>query len=229
MIASGRSSARAAATISVVTSTPVAPVQAMTTSATASSAARSSSGAGRPPYSPASRAARSAVRLTMVIWAAPSRDTVAVASPAMEPAPTTSTRLPAEVADRGADRSSAALTSEGAAQVDVGLGAGALADPEGLLEQHVEGGADGAELLAEAERLAGLAEDLALADGHGVQAGGDLEEVGDGAVVVVHVEVRQDRLGRRRRPARRAAATRPRRCRGSGRRPRRSRAGCRWR
>ena len=74
--------------------------------------------------------------------------------------------------------------------VDVGLGVGALADPQRLLEEHVEGGSDGAELLAEPQGLAGLAEDLALADGHRVQPGRDLEQVRDRAVVVVDVEVR---------------------------------------
>ena len=74
--------------------------------------------------------------------------------------------------------------------VDAGLGVGPLADPEGLLEQGVEGRADRPELLAEAERVAGLAEDLGLADGHRVEPGGDLEEMRHSAVVVVDVEVR---------------------------------------
>ena len=71
----------------------------------------------------------------------------------------------------------------------------ALADAQRLLEEDVEGRADGAVLLAEPQRLAGLAEDLALADDHRVEAGGDVEEVGDGALVVVDVEVRHERLG----------------------------------
>ena len=79
--------------------------------------------------------------------------------------------------------------------VDVGLGVGPLADAQRLLEEGVEGRADGAVLLADAQRLAGLAEDLALADDHRVESGGDLEEVRDGALVVVDVEVRQQRLG----------------------------------
>jgi hypothetical protein len=56
-------------------------------------------------------------------------------------------------------------------------------------------GTDGADLLAGAERVARLAQDLALADGHRVEPGDHLEEVGDGAVVVVDVEVRDHRLG----------------------------------
>ena len=79
--------------------------------------------------------------------------------------------------------------------VDVGLGVRPLADAQRLLEEGVERRADGAVLLADAQRLAGLAEDLALAHHHRVEAGGHLEEVGDGALVVVDVEVRQQRLG----------------------------------
>ena len=113
--------------------------------------------------------------------------------------------------------------------VDVGLGARALADPQRLLEQHVEGRADGAELLAEPERVAGLAEDLALADGHRVEPGRDLEQVRDRAVVVVDVEVREHRRRWTCRTARSAAGRAPRPSRGTGRRRRRSRPGCRSR
>ena len=60
-------------------------------------------------------------------------------------------------------------------------------------KSDVERRTDGAELLAQPQRLAGLAEDLALADDHRVEPGGDVEEVGDRAVVVVDVEVRQHR------------------------------------
>ncbi len=50
-----------------------------------------------------------------------------------------------------------------------------------------------------------LAEDLALADDHRVQPAGHREQVLDGAVLVVHVEVRGELLERRRRCAGRAA------------------------
>ena len=77
------------------------------------------------------------------------------------------------------------------------------------------------------ERLAGLAEDLALADDHRVQPGGDVEQVRDRAVVVVHVEVRHDVLGASPAQLARASGRPPRRCRGSGPRRRRPRPGCR--
>ena len=181
----------AAATASRLIRTPEAPAQAMTTSASAISASRALSGAQRAAYSPASRSARSGVRLTTTTSPAPRRTTVAMARPAIAPAPTTTTRRPRHVVGGAVERGG----DEGrGGPVDVGLGVGALADAQRLLEEGVEGRADGAELLAEAERVAGLAEDLGLADGHRVEAGRDLEEVGDGAVVVVDVEVRQHRL-----------------------------------
>ena len=65
----------------------------------------------------------------------------------------------------------------------------ALADAERLLEEGVERRADGGLGLRAVQRLADLAEDLALAEDHRVQAGGDREQVRDGGVVVVHVHV----------------------------------------
>ena len=79
--------------------------------------------------------------------------------------------------------------------VDGRLGVHALADAQGLLEQHVERRADRPGLLAAGQRLAGLAEDLALADRHRVEPGRHLEQVRDRPVVVVDVEVRQQVLG----------------------------------
>ena len=65
-----------------------------------------------------------------------------------------------------------------------------LADPQRLLEQRVEGRADVRRDVWRARRArAHLAEDLGLADGHRVQPAGDREDVRDGAVLVVDVEV----------------------------------------
>ena len=77
-----------------------------------------------------------------------------------------------------------------AGAVDAGLGAGPLADPQGLLGERAELPAGGPGVLRGAQRVPDLAEDLALADDHRVQPAGHREQVRDGAVLVVHVEVR---------------------------------------
>ena len=77
-----------------------------------------------------------------------------------------------------------------AGAVDAGLGVGPLADPQGLLDQVVEQPAGAAGVLRGAQPDPDLAEDLALADDHRVQAAGHREQVRHGAVLVVHVEVR---------------------------------------
>ena len=98
--------------------------------------------------------------------------------------------------------------------VDVGLGVGPLADPQGLLEERVERLAHLAVELGRGEGVAHLAEHLGLTDGHRVEAAGDGEGVRDSPLVVAHVEVVGEHLGavaRRRRVAggaRRAAAPR---------------------
>ena len=67
--------------------------------------------------------------------AAPARRTEAAASAAIEPAPTMQTRAPSS----GPIAAAASLERDGddrlAGPVDVGLGVGALADPQALLEQ----------------------------------------------------------------------------------------------
>ena len=83
----------------------------------------------------------------------------------------------------------------GRGPLHVGLRVHALADPQGLLEEHVERGAHGAGLLAHPQRVPDLPEDLALADHHRVETRGHPEGVGDGAVVVVDVEVGHHVLG----------------------------------
>ena len=111
---SGRPSVRDSASMSRLIRVPLAPVQVIRMSAAPSSPRRSSRATARAPYSVASRSARPAVRLTTRIRAAPSRATVAVARPAIAPAPTTTTFLPATAPTASSERSSAALTSDGA-------------------------------------------------------------------------------------------------------------------
>ncbi len=78
----------------------------------------------------------------------------------------------------------------GANAVDARLRVRALAHPQRLLEELVEHPPGSAAVLSGAQGRTELAEDLRLADDHGVQAAGDGEQVVDGAVLVVDVEVR---------------------------------------
>ena len=71
---------------------------------------------------------------------------------------------------------------------DAGLGAGPLADLDGLAEGAGQELADRALTLGDLPRLADLAEDLALADDHRVESGGHAEQVRDRRVLVVRVE-----------------------------------------
>jgi len=64
-----------------------------------------------------------------------------------------------------------------AAALDVGRGADVLGDVEGALEGLVQPGAGVLVREGEFVGVLELAEDLGLADDHGVEAGGDLEEV----------------------------------------------------
>jgi hypothetical protein len=98
-----------------------------------------------------------------------------------------------QVADRsegGLRPGQPGLHERAAHEVDAGLGVHALRDPQGLLEHGVQGWADVTVTLGASERAAHLAEDLGLTDGHRVQARGDVEHVGDSAVLVVHEQVR---------------------------------------
>ena len=78
---------------------------------------------------------------------------------------------------------------------DLGLGADALGDGEGALQERLERGGDGADLAGDGVGLLDLAEDLRLADDHGVERGGDAEEMADGLALAELVEVRLDGLG----------------------------------
>ena len=109
---------------------------------------------------------------------------------------------------------------------DAGLGADALARLDRVPEQLRQQLGRAAFAHRGLPRVADLAEDLALADDHRVEAGRDREEVRDRGVVVVRVEVigevvgvgagvRGEELARRRRPQRGSACS-----------ARRSRCGC---
>ena len=71
-----------------------------------------------------------------------------------------------------------------------------LADPQRPLRHRVHRPADGALLAGERVGVAQLAEDLRLPHDHGVQAGGDGEQVRDGLVLVVDGDVRGELLHR---------------------------------
>ena len=169
------------------------------------------------------------VRLMTTSSRAPARETVVAARPLIDPAPDDE-----DPACRRAGRACARRararprTREHADAVDAGLGVGALADAQGLLEQRAQRAAGLAVGLGRAQGVAQLAEDLALADGHRVQAAGDREGVGDRAVLVVHVEVLAQ-VGERHAGGRRErVADLGRRHRGTSPRRRRPRPGCRW-
>ncbi len=75
---------------------------------------------------------------------------------------------------------------------DLGLGADALGYGEGALEEGVEGSGYGAYLAGYGVGFFDLAEDLGLADDHGVEGAGDAEEVADGLALAELVEVGLD-------------------------------------
>ena len=71
-----------------------------------------------------------------------------------------------------------------------------LPDPQGLLEEPAQVLARGPLVLRIAQREPHLPEDLALADDHRVEAADHREQVLDGTLVVVDVEVRRQVLER---------------------------------
>jgi len=71
-----------------------------------------------------------------------------------------------------------------------------LATVKGALEQCVERAGDGADLAGDGVGLFDLAEDLRLADDHGIERTGDAEEMADGLTLVKLVEVRLEIGGR---------------------------------
>ncbi|GBC87536.1 hypothetical protein HRbin12_01546 [bacterium HR12] len=80
-------------------------------------------------------------------------------------------------------------------RADPRFGPHAPPGPEGGLEQPGEGPVHGALGLGRAERVADLGQDLGLAEDHGVEPRGHLQEVLDGLVLVVGDEGRSDLAG----------------------------------
>ena len=75
---------------------------------------------------------------------------------------------------------------------DAGLGAHALGDAEGAGHQAIQPAAERAAILGRGVGGLELSQNLRLADHHGIQAGGDAEEMVDGVAAFVPVEVRPD-------------------------------------
>ena len=71
----------------------------------------------------------------------------------------------------------------------MGFGADTLGYGEGALEEGFEVGLNGTDFAGDGVRLFDLAEDLGLAEDHGVERGGDAEEVADGFSFAEFVEV----------------------------------------
>ena len=137
-------------------------------------------------------------RLTTTTSVAPRRTRVAVASAAIEPAPITTVRpemSSSRCPETWPTRSRAAATSVGAAWSMPVSAWTRLPTRSACWNSTLRAGPTVPGLLATSQRVTGLAEDLGLADGHRVEPGGDLEEVGHRAVVVVDVEVGQEVLG----------------------------------
>ena len=112
---------------------------------------------------------------------------------------------------------------------DRGLGAGALAHFDRVAERARQQRPARFLALGRLPCLAHLAEDLALADDHRVEPGGDAEEVRDRGVVVVGVDAgRRTRRDRRRR-RRRGSRARPASPGGRAWRARTPPCGCTWR
>ena len=151
----------------------------------------------RPPADAASRSARCRVRLATTSAAGPALATLATASPLIVPAPTTRTFFPANAAGGSSDpkvnRSSLQPDGEQARAclADGGLGVRALPGSQRHRAKFGERAAQCALLPGQPQGLPELAEYLALADHHGVEAAGDRQQVLHRAVLVVHIQVRR--------------------------------------
>ena len=113
----------------------------------------------------------------------------------MVPAPTTSTRLPSRPPSWSTAISTAAwLTDAVPRPIPVSVRA-RLPTLSAWRNSRLRLRAGAALGLRDLPRLADLTEDLALADDRRVEAGRDLEQVGDGGVVVLREQVRVQLVG----------------------------------
>src|ERR1019366_315110 len=192
---------RARVTSSALITSPAEPVQEITKSAAARRPGMSSRSAVVPETAAASRRARSGVRFATTMRNAPIRAAVLAASELIEPAPITRTARPPSgtAGSTGAGRCSAASpiptpTTLAPARAMPVSACAPLAQREG--SQVAEDAAKGALLTREAQRLADLAEDLALTHHQRLQPACHREQVLHGTVLVVHVKVRGEFAGR---------------------------------
>ena len=200
--APGRSRrAGASRTMSAVITVPGAPVQEMTRSAAAIRAGRSVRSAGVPGHGGRPAAGRGRGCGWRPRWRPrPARAAPATASALIEPAPTTSTERPGQHLLRPSADGPPSGRRAAAARPTLSRLAPARSMPVSACARLPVRSASAPSSdrarssvpcsRASGQRLPDLAEDLALADDHRVQAAGHREQVLHGAVLVVHVQVR---------------------------------------
>ena len=143
------------------------------------------------------RRARSWVRLVTRIAPAPCWTRWRAASSLILPAPTRKTVRPCERTEDLAGQIDGDGGDGDGIGADAGFGAGFFGGGKGALQQMLELAGDGAGGAGDGEGLFYLAENLRLADDHGVEAGGHAEEMADGVLIAVFVDVRSEQRRRR--------------------------------
>ncbi len=159
-------------------------------SAAARCCSRSGHGTALPPTLWASFSEVSMVRLVTRMCSMPCALRCVAVSSLVSPAPTMSTVWSLKRAEHLQGQLDGRRAHAHRALADGRLGAHALADLERVPEQAVEDDTGAATLAGELIGSLHLRHDLRLADHHGVEARGDAEQVGDGAVARVAVEAR---------------------------------------
>ena len=144
---------------------------------------------------PARSAARSGVRLATRMEVAPCWMRWRAARSDILPAPTMQDGLAAQAAEDLAGEIDGDRCDGDGGAADLGLGADSLGHREGALQERFERRGDGAGLARDGVGLLDLAEDLRLADDHGVERAGDAEEMADGLALAELVEVRFEEGG----------------------------------